>query len=177
VRDHRRMETARLLLRVPESSDAQAIFDRYASDAEVTRYLGWPRHRSVNDTRGFLAFSESEWRRWPAGPLVMVSRVDGRLLGGTGLQFETPHRVVTGYVLARDEWGKGYATEALRAMTELAVSLGVSRIHAHCHTQHHASWHVMEKCGFEREGILRRHTVFPNLSPEPEDVLSYARVL
>lgn len=172
-----RLETDRLLLRAPESSDVQAIFDRYASDAEVTRYLGWPRHTSVADTRTFLEFSASEWSRWPAGPLLILSRGDGRLLGGTGLQFETPHRVVTGYVLAKDEWGKGYATEALLAMTELAVSLGVIRVHAQCHTQHRASWHVMEKCGFEREGILRRHTVFPNLSPEPEDVLSYARIL
>jgi ribosomal-protein-alanine N-acetyltransferase len=52
--------------------------------------------------------------------------------------------------------------------------LGVSPLSAVCHTGHRASWHVMEKCGFEREGILKRHTVFPNVSLEPADVLSYA---
>ena len=63
-------------------------------------------------------------------------------------------------------------TQALSHMTALAAQLGVRRLHALCHPQHRASWRVMEKCGFQREGILTRHTVFPNLSPEPEDVLS-----
>ena len=62
-------------------------------------------------------------------------------------------------------------------MIALASTLGVVRVHAQCHTQHRASWHVMEKCGFQREGVLRRHSVFPNLSPELEDVLLYARIL
>jgi RimJ/RimL family protein N-acetyltransferase len=170
-----RIETERLLLRAPGPDDLRLIFDRYASDVEVTRYLSWPRHTSLDDTRAFLEFSNSEWSRWPTGPLLAFSLADGTLLGGTGLVFETPDRAATGYVLARDAWGKGYATEALRAMTELAAELGVRRLHAICHAQHRASWRVMEKCGFQREGILTRHTVFPNLSPEPEDVLSYAR--
>jgi RimJ/RimL family protein N-acetyltransferase len=43
---------------------------------------------------------------------------------------------------------------------------------------HRASQRVLEKCGFDREGVLRRHTEFPNLSArDPEDVASYARVL
>jgi len=170
------METERLLLRAPVPADVEAIFERYAADAEVTRYLSWPRHTSLDETRAFIEFSDAEWQKWNTGPVLAFSRADGTLLGGTGLLFETPYRVATGYVLAKDAWGKGYATEALRAMTELAASMGVIRLHAICHAQHRASWHVMEKCGFEREGILKRHTVFPNLSLEPEDVLSYARI-
>lgn len=170
------METERLLLRAPVSDDIEAIFERYATDAEVTRYLSWPRHTSLDETRAFIEFSDAEWQKWDTGPVLAFSRADGTLLGGTGLLFETPYRAATGYVLAKDAWGKGYATEALRAMTELAASMGVIRLHAICHAQHRASWHVMEKCGFEREGILKRHTVFPNLSLEPEDVLSYARI-
>jgi RimJ/RimL family protein N-acetyltransferase len=139
--------------------------------------LSWPRHTSIEQTRSFLAFSDNEWSHSPAGPLLIHLRADGRLLGGSGLQFETPRRVATGYVLARDEWGKGYATEALRAMVDLAATLGVLRVHAECHPQHRASWHVLEKCGFQREGVLRRHSVFPNLSPDPDDVLLYARIL
>jgi [ribosomal protein S5]-alanine N-acetyltransferase len=169
------METERLFLRAPVQADVEAIFERYASDADVTRYLSWPRHRSLGETRAFIEFSDAEWRKGVTGPLLVFSRADGTLLGGTGLMFETPYRAATGYVFANDAWGKGYATETLRAMIELAGSLGVSRLAAVCHISHRASWHVMEKCGFEREGILKRHTVFPNLSLEPEDVLSYAR--
>ncbi len=63
-----RIETARLVLRRPTFSDAGPVFERYASDPHVTRFLGWPRHRSVVETEAFLQFSRQEWERWPAGP-------------------------------------------------------------------------------------------------------------
>jgi RimJ/RimL family protein N-acetyltransferase len=107
------LETARLVLRRPVASDAQAIFAGYASDPEVTRYLAWPRHLAIEETHMFLRFSDAEWTKWPVGPLLIFSRADGTLLGGSGLAFETPYRATTGYVLARDHWRKGYATEAL----------------------------------------------------------------
>ena len=172
-----RIETARLLIRRPRMSDAEAIFARYASDREVTRFLSWPTHESLDQTRAFLAFSEAEWGERPAGPYLAESRVDGTLLGSTGLAFETPQRAVTGYVLAKDAWGRGYATEALQAMVEAARDLGLRRLQAFCHPEHRLSWRVLEKCGFAREGTLRRFAEFPNLTPEgPCDVLLYARV-
>ena len=170
-------ETARLLFRPPRPEDAGAIFERYAGDLEVTRYLGWPRHVSVEDTEAFIGFSQAEWTRSASGPLLIFSRQTGSLLGSSGLLLETPHRAMTGYVFARDAWGNGYATEALSAMVDLATGLRIARLYAHCHTAHRASWRVLEKCGFGREGTLQRHSVFPNLSPEPLDVFSYARTL
>jgi RimJ/RimL family protein N-acetyltransferase len=176
MRASERIETARLLLRRPTNADAPAIFERYSGDPEVTRYVGWPMHHTVAETRDFLAWSDGEWERWPAGPYLLCSRADGRLLGGTGLGFETPWRASTGYVLARDAWGLGLATEALGAMVELAASLGVRRLYALCHAEHRASRRVLEKVGFECEGVLRRHTLFPNLGTvEPSDVAIYAR--
>lgn len=143
----------------------------------MTRYLSWPTHRSIDDTRRFLELSESEWQRWPAGPYLIESRDDRRLLGSTGFGFETPFRAATGYVLARDAWGLGYATEALQALVALAPDLGVLRFHALCHPEHAASRRVLEKCGFDRECLHRGHSEFPNLkSGEPFDVLCYARV-
>ena len=169
--------TDRLEFRRPRASDAAAIFARYAADQEVTRYVGWECHRSLVDTRAFLAFSDAEWDLWGTGPLLVFTRDDGRLVGSAGLAMETPYRAMTGYVLARDAWGRGYATESLRAMVDLAQARGVTRLYAICHVEHRASWHVMEKCGFEREGVLRAHTLFPNLSRDPADVLSYSRIL
>jgi RimJ/RimL family protein N-acetyltransferase len=108
---------------------------------------------------------------------LIESRNDGRLLGSTGLSFETPFRAATGYVLARDSWGLGYATEALRAIVALAENLGVRRLYALCHPDHPVSQRVLEKCGFEREGMLRKYSIFPNLHPdEPWDTVCYARV-
>jgi RimJ/RimL family protein N-acetyltransferase len=173
-----RIETPRLVLRKPVPADAAQVFSRYASDPEVTRYLGWPRHESLADTTAFLAFSDAEWRKWPAGPYLIEARETGQLLGGTGLAFESPEVAGTGYVLARDAWGKGYATEALSAMVDLAEPLGVKRLYALCHPEHRASARVLEKCGFASEGLLKRHTRFPNLhGGEMRDCLCYARTL
>src|SRR5215468_9230479 len=100
--------TERLILRRPTEGDAREIFERYASDPAVTRFVAWPRHRCVADTEAFLSFCESEWERWPAGPYVVVSRVSGAILGGGGFAFETSHRAATGYVLAANAWGRGF---------------------------------------------------------------------
>jgi ribosomal-protein-alanine N-acetyltransferase len=172
------VETPRLVLSAPAAEDAEDMFRRYSSDAEVTRYLGWPTHRSVADTQGFLAFSALQWEREGAGPYLIWSRADGRLLGGTGLGLEPNGQAITGYVLARDAWGFGYATEALRSMVEVATDIGVRRLYALCHPQHRASWHVLEKCGFERDRRWNRQVEFPNLAPGVmQDVVCYGRDL
>ena len=166
--------TERLEYRRPAAADAELIFARYASDPEVTRYLAWPRHTSLYDTRIFLDFSDAEWRNWSCGPYVIFARTGGGLIGSTGISFDSSDVASTGYVLARDAWGLGYATEALGAMRDLAPSLGIRRLYAICHVEHTASKRVMEKCGFRHEGVLRRHLVFPNISPDRQDVLCYA---
>ncbi len=102
VKAPERIETARLALQRPHTADLEAIFTRYANDPDATRFMAWPRHRSFADTQAFLAFSEAEWDRWPVGPYLLRSRVEGTLLGSTGLAFESPYRASTGYVLAKD---------------------------------------------------------------------------
>ena len=107
--------------------------------------------------------------------MMVFDRTSGTMLGSSGLVMEGPGRAATGYVFAKDAWGQGYATESLRAMVALAAEVKVERLYALCHVDHAASCRVLEKCGFTREGVLSRHLVFPNLSPEPLDVFSYAR--
>jgi RimJ/RimL family protein N-acetyltransferase len=173
-----RIETPRLALARPSAGDVQEIFDRYASDADVVHYLSFPRHRSVADTETFISISDREWAETPAGPYLIRSRTDGTLLGGTGLSFETRWRAMTGYVLATNSWGRGYATEALNAMVALARRLDVIRLYALCHPAHRASQRVLDKCRFFREGTWQRHSVFPNIDPaEPVDAYCYAIIL
>ena len=169
-------QTPRLVLRPPQDRDAAAIFQRIASDPTVTPFVGWPRHVTIEDTRAFLEFSHAEWARWPVGPLLIESRDNGTLLGTGGLAFETPYRASTGYVLARDAWGSGIASEALRAIVEIADGVGVLRLYALCHVDHPTSVRVLERCAFRREGILSKYLVFPNLdTAAAQDVYCYAR--
>jgi ribosomal-protein-alanine N-acetyltransferase len=172
------VETERLLLRKPTVADAEEIFERYASDPEVTRYLSWPTHRSILATRAFLAWSDEDWVRWPAGSYLVFARDHpAQLLGGTGLSFQTPTLAVTGYVFARDAWGQGYATESLEAMVKLARRLGVKRLVAVCHPQHRPSAHVLEKCEFLLDEERRDQFEFPNLKPKKRwNALTYVKV-
>lgn len=172
------IETERLLLRRPKRSDAEAMFERYASHKEVTRFLCWPKHRAVTDTHAFIDFSDAEWVKCPAGPYLIISRTDGVLLGSIALTFETAYRAAVGYVLAKDSWGSGYATEALQAIVEVADCVETTRLYALVHPEQQASLRVLEKCKFTLEATLARYTEFPNLQPGLlADVLCYSRIL
>lgn len=168
------LATPRLRLRAPTSRDAEAIF-AYASDPEVARFMGWPRHQHLDDSRRFVAFAEGEWRQIGVGTYLALDS-DGDIVGSTGLHLATPYRATTGYVLARPVWGRGLATELATAMVELAARLGLARVEADCFVEHAASARVLEKAGFSFEGIRRAYLIGPNLGPRPRDVRSYARV-
>ena len=155
-----RVETERLVLRKPALTDAPEIYQRYASDPEVTRFLGWARHRSIDDTRSFLQFSAALWRDSPPGPYLIEAK-SGRLLGSTGLEVKSAREAATGYVLARDAWGHGYATEALQSMIDLARRLHFHKLQALCHVEHEVSQHILEKCGFRF--TVQLAVDFPNL--------------
>lgn len=176
------VETARLVMAPPHTSEAAEILARYAGDPEVTRYLGWPTHRAVTDSEGFVAFSAAQWEREGLGPYLIRLRETGILLGSTGLglagadEHGNSHRALTGYVLAKDAWGRGYATEALRAMIGVARNAGILSLSALCHPDHRASVRVLEKCDFARDLRWTKPIVFPNLADgRPQPVWCFTR--
>jgi ribosomal-protein-alanine N-acetyltransferase len=174
------LETERLVLRRPRQADEPVIFSRYASDPEATRYMAWPTHRSLDDTRAFVQLSDDTWARWPqAGPYLVFARDGVTLLGSAGIVNDDAVKAQAGYILARDAWGRGYATEALLASVEAARAAGVRRLEAGVHAEHHASCRVLEKAGFVREAIRAgRPSDFPNLPPAANrDAALYALTL
>ena len=84
---------------------------------------------------------------------------------------------ISGYVLARPWWRQGLMTEVLTEVTVWALRQpSVFRIGAVCDFENIGSARVLEKSGFIREGLLRRWLLHPNISGEPRDCFSYARV-
>jgi len=167
-------ETARLLLRPIEPGDAVAIFEGYAQDPAVTRYLAWCPHLSIADTQAYIAscLGEASLRTY-----VLLEPKGGQLLGCLEMWLEAPHHVCFGYVLARPWWGKGLMTEALSAVMAWALQQdGIWRVAAECDVENLSSARVMEKAGLRREGIFREWMVHPNLGLEPRDCFSYALV-
>jgi RimJ/RimL family protein N-acetyltransferase len=170
------VETERLLLRWQQESDAAQMYSRYASDPEVTRYMSWGPHRSVDETIAFLRQREAEQPPGDTFNWLVFPRSGGALLGSIGCRV-AGHIVQFGYCYARDAWGNGYATEAARAMVPLWLAEPrVWRVQAFCDPENVASARVLEKAGLALEGLLRRYVLAPNLSDVPWDALCYARV-
>ena len=168
------VETLRLHLRRPVTADAERIFQAYAQDGEVTRYLEWLPHTSVETTTKFVAFCQERWASSVAFPYVITRKEDGALLGMIEVRPKA-HRANFGYVLARLYWGNGFMPEAIAAMVKITfVPPAMYRMEATCDVDNKASARALEKSGFSREGLLRRYMIHPNVSPEPRDSLLYA---
>lgn len=170
------IHTERLVLRRPRVDDAQALFEGYASRPEIVRYLTWPPHGSVEDTRQFLSWVGAAWDRGDEFSYVICPSQEGAPIGMIGIH-PAGTRVNFGYVIGPEHWGKGYTAEALSVLVEWSLAQeAIWRAGAYCDIENPASARVMEKAGMAFEGILRRWSVHPNVGPEPRDCLSYAKV-
>lgn len=152
------LETDRLILRRMTPSDAEAVF-AYASDPEVTRYVVWDTHRSIQDSRAFLELAVQKYKSGGEPDWGIVYKGDHRFVGTCGfVGWDVDHaRAEIGYVLSRKYWGRGLMPEALRAMIAFGFErMGLNRIEARCIAENTASARVMEKVGMTYEGTLRQ---------------------
>lgn len=160
-----RMETPRLILRLLTWNDMNAIFE-YASDPEVTRYMIWPTHQSLNDTRQFIQGVFEKYQNGIYDEWVLESKSDNHLIGigGAGPIKELEGRVFEiGYVLRRQDWGHGYATEAVHHLLgHCFQEYPVESIIAHHHHENLASGRVMQKCGMVKEASFEKYLPLKN---------------
>lgn len=171
-----RLHTQRLLLRRPRPGDAEEIFCAYAQDREALRYLTWTPHASVEETRAWLQRAREDWEAGRAFRWVITRPGEDRAMGMVELRPEG-HRVELGYVLARRYWNRGYMTEVVQTVVRwLLAQPGVHRVWAVVDVDHPASARVLEKAGMRFEGILRRWSIHPNVSPLPRDCACYSAV-
>jgi ribosomal-protein-alanine N-acetyltransferase len=152
------LETERLLLRKMRLDDAEAVF-AYASDPEVTRYVLWETHLSVEDSKKVLRLATEGYARGDFGGWGVVLKDDGAFVGTCGVDvgYAPDHaRAELGYVLSREHWGMGLMPEAVRAVIRFGFErMGLNRMEARCIAENTASARVMEKAGMTLEGTLR----------------------
>jgi ribosomal-protein-alanine N-acetyltransferase len=152
------LETKRLLLRKMRLDDAEAMF-AYASDPEVTRYVLWDTHRSIEDSESFLRLAVEGYERGDFGGWGIVLKDGGAFVGTCGVDvgYAPEHaRAELGYVLSREHWGRGLMPEAVRAVIRFGFDrMGLNRVEARCIAGNAASARVMEKAGMNCEGTLR----------------------
>jgi RimJ/RimL family protein N-acetyltransferase len=171
------IETKRLFLRKPLLSDAVPIFEQYAQDKEVTKFLTWQPHENLGETKDFLRRCVNVWKEGTAFPWAIIRKSDQQFLGMVEIVGIDHSGVNVGYVLAKKYWGKGYMPEALKLIIDWAFQQDdIYRVWAFCDTENAASAKVLEKAGMQQEGILRRWVKLSNISEIPRDCYSYSIV-
>jgi RimJ/RimL family protein N-acetyltransferase len=157
--------------------DGYPIFELYAQDKEVTKFLTWEPHNSISDTQVFLKRCEDCWRRGTAFPWTIIRKSDKQLLGMVEITGIDQSGVNVGFVLARSYWGEGYVVESLLKIIAWAFSQeDIYRVWAICDVENTASARVMQKAGMQNEGRLRRWIRLPSFGNTPRDCYCYSIV-
>lgn len=152
------ISTERLLLRRMTMKDAQDIFE-YSRDPLVAQHVLWDAQRHISEAKEYVRYMNRRYRDDLPSSWGIIDKASGRLVGTIGYMMHSEENasVELGYSLARWVWGKGYATEALRAVIDYTFeTMDVNRIEAQHEIDNPASGRVMEKCGMIKEGVLRQ---------------------
>jgi ribosomal-protein-alanine N-acetyltransferase len=150
-------ETKNLVLRKIEPKDARDLFS-FLSDEAVCRYLTnnifkniVQAQRSINGMQQF--FDSKQKIRWG-----IAQKEDNRIIGYCGYFYfdETNLSGEINYCLAKENWGQGIMSEAIDAVIRFGFEkIGLNRVEAKTNPKNPASFRVLEKVGFKRDGLLR----------------------
>jgi RimJ/RimL family protein N-acetyltransferase len=161
------IETERLLLRKPRAEDAADLAVAYA-DPEVVRFIGDGSTASLAEVREGIEQWLERWESWGVSLLSLERREDGRVVGRAGFLRWDPEtweiggeETELGWLLAREHWGRGYATEAALALRGWAFEeRGLTRLISLIAPTNLRSIRVAERLGerYERDVEVRGRT-------------------
>lgn len=157
--ERRRIETERLVLRGFVLADAPAV-QRIAGDREVAAgTLRVPHPYEDGVAEEWIQSLEEKYVRGELVTFAITRRGAGELIGSMGLEMKAEHRrAELGYLIGKASWGRGYCTEAARAVVKYGFeALGLARITAYHFSWNQASGRVLQKVGMRHEGCLRKH--------------------
>ncbi|MFC8698521.1 GNAT family N-acetyltransferase [Streptomyces parvus] len=145
--------TERLVLHPMSVAEAEQTA-KGEPDADVRWEQGYPTEGDVTVARRFLERCASTGDPQPFGPYVIRRRSDHRAIGGMGFHLPPDEHgsVTIGYGLVPAARGKGYASEALRALLSLARDQGVTSVKGDADHANTASQHVMTAAGMRQTG-------------------------
>ena len=151
----RTLESERLILRKFTLDDAHAMYENWANDSDVTKYLMWKTHENVDASKDII----SEWISKYCNDdfyLWAIVLKDGNVpVGSIGVvdKNDAVEMVHIGYCIGKRWWNKGIVSEAFSAVIAyLFDDVGVNRIESRHDPNNPASGKVMLKCGLKYEG-------------------------
>ncbi len=151
------LTTQRLVLRPLRMEDAADYF-AFAGDPQMTRYLRWGPHASLQDTQAYLAEVIDGYARRPDGLWGIDLPVEGRLVGTIHLMEmdANSRKADVGVVVNAQYWRQGIASEALRRVLAFCFQeLKLRRVQGLPVSGNTAACRLLEKCGMTHEGTLR----------------------
>ena len=141
------LETKRLILRPFELTDAEAMFNNWASDPEVCKYMTWNHHESIDTTQMIINMWIEQYQQPERINFGIVLKETNELIGGIDVCGYIDGVPVVGYVLSRKYWNNGYMTEAFLEIIKLLKSLGYQQIKVDAMIENIGSNKVIQKCG------------------------------
>ncbi|MBQ7821324.1 MAG: GNAT family N-acetyltransferase [Clostridia bacterium] len=151
------LECDRLILRRMKKSDAADMYE-YARDEEVTKYLLWHPHDSLEYTQQYLNYIQTKYREGTFYDWALVLKSESKMIGTCGFTaIDTDNGCAEiGYVINPAYRGHGFACEAVSRVLDFGFNdLEMHRIEAKYIVGNEASRRVMEKCNMKFEGIAR----------------------
>jgi len=144
------LETKRLVLRAPQLVDAKSVA-ALANDRRIADNTARiPHPYRLPDAERWIAGANIE----PGEETFLIALAGGTIIGGCGLDLREGPAPEIGYWLGAKYWGKGYATEAVRALIDHAFTdLEFTALQSSVRVTNVASRRVLEKCGFQRNGV------------------------
>ena len=151
----KKIETRRLILRQFTLNDAEPMYRNWASDGEVTRYLTWTPHESVEETKSLLKEWIDDYKKPEKYEWCIELKEIGEPIGSIGVVGirEKIGAMEIGYCISEAYWHQGITSEAFEAVIAyLTKEVGARRIESRHDTRNPYSGKVMEKCGLKYEG-------------------------
>ncbi len=150
------LQTERLRLRAVRRGDVQRIYDFWASDPEVTKYLTWLPHASVEVTSLVMDHWLAEYDKPDTYRYGIELKESGELIGMIDVVGYRGGDPVIGYCSGRPAWGHGYMTEALKAVCAMLFDEGFRTILIQAVEENIGSNRVIQKAGFTFTGSVRQ---------------------
>lgn len=156
------IETKRLLLREFIVEDAEAMFQNWASDKEVTKFLTWPAYTSLDTAIHILnewtaSYEKPDFYQWAIVPKNLNEPIGSISVVSIN---EKTQMAEIGYCIGRPWWNRGITSEALSAVINFMFDqVGANRVQAKHDVNNPHSGLVMKKCGMKYEGTLRSAAV------------------
>lgn len=165
--------TNRLVLERLRYEEAEEIFYAYASKPEATRYMSWPTHQAIADTRAFLKYASESWDRGTDYSYSVRLQHSARLVGSFGI-INDNGRVQFGYIFSPTQWGKGYATEVCKTMMEILQAIPQIRsVRSFIDIDNKASGRVLIKSGLIADGQFQKWFRFVNQNHMEKDCIHF----